>query len=94
MAGAGLTAALAGGAALSAVDTTGLHQKFTETGLREDRDRGLAAQRRTNVVWGATAAAAAATAVIGVFFTDWTGSSAISVGTSGVSAHFTWDTPR
>jgi hypothetical protein len=49
---------------------------------------GVAAQRRTNIILGATAGVAGATAVIGVFFTRWRVSPMIGVDEVGLRATF------
>ena len=36
-------------------------------------NQGLDAQTRTNILIGATSVVGAATAVVGIFFTDWSG---------------------
>lgn len=69
--GAGVTAALGGATIWSALDTSSAHDDYvarpTHAGWEDGRDKQL----RTNVLLGATAAAAITTTVIAIYFTDW-----------------------
>ena len=80
--GTGTTIVFAGATTFFALDASSKHTTFTGTGcgtvassdcpgLKEDGER---AQARANFGFAATGVAAAATVVIGVFFTDWAGS--------------------
>jgi hypothetical protein len=72
--GVGATAVLGGVTIWSGLDTLSTKDKYDDhperTGLKHD---GQKAQLRTNVLIGATGLFAVATAVVGVFFTDWKG---------------------
>ncbi|WP_394841809.1 hypothetical protein LZC95_32625 [Pendulispora brunnea] len=77
--GAGVTALVAGGAALSWVDASKTHQDFVDRQCGQHgsddcvarADDGKAAVTRTNVLIGVASASAVATAVIGLFLVDW-----------------------
>jgi hypothetical protein len=81
--GIGLTAAVGGVTLLSGLDAVSKHDKFSNDGCGTDgtgprpgdcdqrgKD-GESAQRRTNVLLGATAVLAAATVAVGVFAVRW-----------------------
>lgn len=79
---AGITVVAGGAAIASGIDTK--NNPGTDTVRRECAGKdescpayaqGKAAELRTNILFAATGAAALATAVIGVFFTDWGGAS-------------------
>jgi hypothetical protein len=79
--GTGATVVLGGATAFSALDTSKKHDQFANDGCARAGSAacttastdGSAAQLRTNVLLGATAAAAIVTVVIGVAFTRWSG---------------------
>jgi hypothetical protein len=72
-AGAGLTAALGGVTLWSGLDTQSAHDDYVKAPTKEGWDDGRDKQLRTNILLGATAAAALATAAIAVFHTNWSG---------------------
>jgi hypothetical protein len=80
--GAGLTAALGGVTLWSGIDTQNNPgpdrvREACNAGSSECQslyDEGLGKQHRTNALLGVTAGLGVATAVVGVFFTDWGGS--------------------
>jgi len=77
--GVGLTAALGAATVFSLADTVSKHNEFISRGCPSVSsndclqlgDSGSAAQLRTDVLLGATAAAGAATVILGVFFVRW-----------------------
>lgn len=86
-AGAGLTAALGGVTLWSGLDTQSAHDDYVKAPTSEGWDDGRQKQLRTNILLGATAAAALATAAIAVFHTDWGGEgSRLTVAPSGDGA--------
>lgn len=86
-AGAGLTAALGGVTLWSGLDTQSAHDDYVKAPTSEGWDDGRQKQLRTNILLGATAAAALATAAIAVFHTDWSGErSRLTVAPSGDGA--------
>ncbi len=86
-AGAGLTAALGGVTLWSGLDTESAHDDYVKAPTSEGWDDGRQKQLRTNILLGATAAAALATVAIAVFHTDWSGeSSRLTVAPSGDGA--------
>lgn len=72
-AGAGLTAALGGVTLWSAIDTQSAHDDYVKAPTHSAFEEGEKKQLRTNILLGATAAAALATAAIAVFHTNWSG---------------------
>lgn len=90
---AGITLVAGGAAVASGIDTK--NNPGTDTVRRECAGKdescpayaeGKAAELRTNILFAATGAAALATAVIGVFFTDW-GGAPKSAARRGPSVH-------
>jgi hypothetical protein len=88
-AGLGLTAVVAGGTIVSAIDTRTKFQQFEADGCRQiwsstcdqRAGDGEAAELRTNIMIGVNAALGVATAVTGLFFVRWRQSPAkVSVG--------------
>jgi hypothetical protein len=73
--GLGLTAVLGGVTAWSGLDTNSAREEYDQDPTPEGLDDGRSKQRRTNVLLGATAVAGVGTAVVGLFFTNWKGSS-------------------
>jgi hypothetical protein len=73
--GLGATAVLGGVTIWSGVDTLNTKDEFDKDPSPKKRDEGEQAELRTNVLIGTTGVLAAATVVIGVFFTDWSGGS-------------------
>jgi hypothetical protein len=69
--GAGVTAALGGVTIWSALDTSAAHDDYVARPTSSGWDDGRAKQLRTNLLLGATAAAAITTTVIAIYFTDW-----------------------
>jgi hypothetical protein len=69
----GMTAVLAGGTALSALDTRDRHETFERTPTRRTAEAGEDSQRRTNWLAAGTALAAAGTAAVGIVIVDWGG---------------------
>ncbi len=69
--GIGLTTIGLGASIASGVDTLHLHQVFAAQPNAARQDDGRAAQLRTNVFFGVTAALAVATAGVGVFAVKW-----------------------
>jgi hypothetical protein len=90
--GAGVTAVLAGSALYFGLDTGHQHRAFRNagcatgdfTGCDDTKTRGQDSQTATNVSLVLLGLTAAATAVIGVAFTDWNGP-IVSVSPSGLS---------
>lgn len=72
-AGAGLTAALGGVAVWSAIDTQSAHDDYVKAPTHSAFEDGEKKQLRTNILLGATAASALATAAIAIFHTNWSG---------------------
>ena len=82
-AGVGATVIMTGVTTWSGIDTINNPGKDAIASQCQPRDTnceayqlGLSHQRRTNMLIGATAVVAAATAVVGLFFTNWGGSKA------------------
>lgn len=71
--GVGVTAAVAGGTALSALDTRNRHETFQRTPSAPNAEAGKSSQRRTNWLAAGTALSAVGTAVIGIVVVDWGG---------------------
>jgi len=69
--GAGATALLAGVTVWSGIDTNKARSDFNAHPTQAGLDAGQGKQTRTNVLLGATAAVGVATAVVGLFATDW-----------------------
>jgi hypothetical protein len=89
--GLGATAVVCGVAGWSAWDTAKKHRQFVATGTSEDRQLGLAAQRRTNILWGSAALVGVTTLVLGGLFVDWSGVPArpsVSAGPNGATLSF------
>jgi hypothetical protein len=80
--GTGATVVLAGATTYFALAASGKHKSFTDAGCGalstgdcpDLKDKGETAQTVANIGFATTGVAAAATLVIGVFFTDWAGS--------------------
>jgi hypothetical protein len=72
----GATVVLGGVAAASAVDTKNRYSAYTANPTLDGRSSGEAAQLRTNVLFGVTAAAAVATAAVGLFAVRWSANGA------------------
>ncbi len=72
-AGAGATAVLAGVTIWSGLDTNHARSEFNAHPTQQGLDAGQTKQTRTNVLLGATAVVGVATAVVGLFATDWKG---------------------
>jgi len=72
-AGAGASAILGGLTGVSALDGKSQHDEFLLAARRtpDAKDRGQDAETRTNVLLAATLITAAATSVVGLFFTRW-----------------------
>jgi len=70
-AGAAITLGLAGTSIASSLDTIHQHDVFLRDPTNAGASDGRSAQLRTNILWGATAAAAAATVLVGVVFVRW-----------------------
>jgi hypothetical protein len=71
--GVGVTAAVAGGTALSALDTRDRHEAFERAPTERNAEAGRGSQRRTNWLAAGSALAAAGTAVVGIVVVDWGG---------------------
>ncbi len=69
--GLGVTAVLAGATAWSGMDTRSQREDFDANPTAEGYDEGVAAQKRTNVLLGITAAAGVTTAALGLFGVQW-----------------------
>ena len=90
-AGAGLTAALGGVTLWSAIDTQSAHDDYVKAPTHSAFEEGEKKQLRTNILLGATAAAALATAAIAVFHTNWSGersSLTVEPNSSGATVSF------
>jgi hypothetical protein len=74
-----LSGALGGATVASGVDTLAQHDTFTGNRTPGSRDRGVAAETRTNVLLVCGIASAVATGVIGLFFTRWRGDGSFKV---------------
>lgn len=72
--GLGVTAVLGGATIASGLDTRSQHDAFLRDPTPDARDRGRSAEVRTNVLLVATAVSAAATGLVGIAFTRWSGS--------------------
>lgn len=73
--GAGATAVLAGVTVWSGLDTEKARSDYNGHPTQAGLDAGRGKQTRTNILIGATAAVGVATAVVGLFATDWKGKS-------------------
>lgn len=71
VAGAGVTAVLAGVTIWSGLDTRSKRNEFDANPSSRLYDEGVAAQNRTNILIGVTAAVGVATAAIAVFAVKW-----------------------
>jgi tetratricopeptide (TPR) repeat protein len=71
--GLGLTAVSGGLTIWSGLDTLSLKDDWEKTHSPKKKDMGQKAELRTNLLIGTTGLFAVATAVVGVFFTDWKG---------------------
>jgi tetratricopeptide (TPR) repeat protein len=69
--GAGVTAVLAGISIGSGLDTSSKRRQFDSSPSAQLYDDGVAAQQRTNILVGVTAAAGVATALVGLFVVRW-----------------------
>jgi hypothetical protein len=69
--GLGVTTVLAGATAWSGMDTRSQREDFDANPTAEGYDEGVAAQKRTNVLLGITAAAGVTTAALGLFGVQW-----------------------
>jgi hypothetical protein len=69
--GAAVTLGLAGATTASGLDATSRHDEYNDAPTADGLADGHAAETRTNVLLGATAAAAVATAALGIFFVRW-----------------------
>jgi hypothetical protein len=69
--GIGLTTIVGGASLASGVDTLHQHQVFAANPSAAGQQDGRAAQLRTNVLFGVTAALAVATAGVGIFAVRW-----------------------
>lgn len=72
--GLGATVVLGGVAVWSGLDTNKARDDYDANPTQSGLDDGQAKQSRTNLLLGATAAVGATTAVIGLFFTNFSGS--------------------
>lgn len=81
--GAGVTAVLAGVTTWSGLNALGKSSDYKDNPNRtlQEKEDVEGAMTRSNVLFGATVLAGAATAVMGVFFVDWKGN-AVSAGVS------------
>jgi len=70
-AGAAASVVLGGATLVSAVDTVRRHDAFERDPSSDTQASGRSSQTRTDVLFFATAAVVAATAVVGLFFTRW-----------------------
>lgn len=68
---AGITTILGASAIVSAVDLSSKHDEFNARPSEQGSVAGEDAQLRTNVLFGAVAVSAVATAALGIFFTRW-----------------------
>ncbi|MDB4942417.1 MAG: hypothetical protein JWP97_1951 [Labilithrix sp.] len=75
-AGVAATAVLGGVAVASGVDTVAKHDAYVASRTAADRDQGVRAEERTNVLLLGAAGVALVTGVLGVFFTRWRGADA------------------
>ncbi len=69
--GAGASVVLGGVSAASAFETKNRYAAYTANPTQDGRSAGLASELRTNVLFGVTAAAAVATAGLGLFAVRW-----------------------
>jgi len=69
--GTGVTAVLAGAAIASGFDTNAKHDDFVAHPNTDTQAAGISARTRTNILAGATAAAGAVTAGVGLFGVRW-----------------------
>ena len=70
-AGAGVTAALAGAAVASGLDTNAKHDDFVASPNPDTQSAGVNARLRTNVLAGAAGAVGIVTAAVGIFAVRW-----------------------
>lgn len=90
--GAGVTAALGAATLWSGLDTQSAHDDYVKAPTDDGWDDGRQKQLRTNILLGATAAAAVTTAVIAVYFTKWSNerkSVAVTPTSTGATVGFT-----
>lgn len=71
--GGTITLALVGVAVWSGLDTLSAHDAYVDNPMPEAFQDGRSKQTRTNILWGAAAAAGVGTAVIAIFWTNWGG---------------------
>jgi tetratricopeptide (TPR) repeat protein len=99
LSGVGLTAVLGGVTIWSGIDTTknpgaDAVRAACQTPSRENcgslYDEGINHQRRTNILIAATSVVGAATAVIGGFFTNWSGKKAPEADTARITPFVTY----
>jgi hypothetical protein len=87
--GAGLTVALGGLTIWSGLDANKKRWEFDTSPTAQGYDDGVAAQNRTNILIGATAAVGAATLIVGLFAVRWgddkPGQPTVSLGPNGAS---------
>ncbi len=69
--GLGVSAALAGATVWSGLDTQSKRDAFDDDPTGAGYDEGVAAQRRTNILLGLTAAAGVTTGALGLFAVQW-----------------------
>lgn len=70
-AGAAATVVLAGVTVWSGLDTNSARSDYNQHPTSQGLDDGIAKEHRTNILLGATAVVGVATAVVGLFATDW-----------------------
>ncbi len=70
-AGAAATVVLGGISVWSGLDTNSARSDYDQHPTQQGLDDGLAKEHRTNILLGATAVVGVATAVVGLFATDW-----------------------
>ena len=73
--GAGLTAVAGGVLVWSGLDTLSARDDYEDNPTRDGYEDGVDREKRTNILIGATTVLGLATIGIGLFATDWKGSS-------------------
>jgi hypothetical protein len=77
--GAGATALIATTAIVSGLDTRARYDQFVKTRAVSDREMGVRAQSRTNVLWISAGVVAVSTAVTALLVTDWSGGARVAI---------------
>ena len=88
--GAGLTAVSGGLLLWSGLDTLSANDDYEDNPTRSGFEDGVDKERRTNILIGTTAVLGVATVAVGLFATDWGGSSGVALDAGPSHARLSW----